>query len=1136
MANYYSAEGYDRISYGIGGLYLGESCPDTALTVEDPVDSELWKGAVCVETFYRAGGIQTESPTSCRIIARPEYVQVRVDCAECAPRVSRPSNENHGKLEWMARGDRVELALAGGTFGRRDYAVFTAASDGTSRGRTEKGMTYYGGDHAIIQDDYSEKNNAVVTELRNSEYKVEIAAEENAWHVLFTIPWGLFGGKPEKSFRIQVYRKKNQTSEVLAMTPLDLNENYDSRFDFDPETFIDCYLRGGPRIDYATSACIVLPDGIMHWQRPALLAWPTAADRKDILALQRSSQATTMETIPDRIVTVQHWQDTLVLEGMDFFPNSRCENSFDKVDPWVQRRLCNEALRSGDFERACTSLDTLIDYFKTLTSWWYADHTLGDAEENRWNGFTRLTEIKKEDSGLMLRFSFGTGARIARLCPLKHGMRFTAGQEGTFGEKSAPFLLEEAAPGTFVAHTEESCITIHMGADWSVDLDGRFVIDQKNFQLYEFAGESAFDIRQPLREKEMITGFGERFDAVNQRGHVLSLWHRDAFEGCNCSIGNQAYKNVSLMHSTAGYSLFINSYYRIRADIGVTGDDVRITTAGPEADFYVWTGTAEENMDAYTALTGRPVLPPDWVFEPWAGGGEGRWRNGPTHDVIKEMEGVVLRFKNLDIPHSGLYAEGAGWRFPDHYNKEEVYQIADFTKAQGMRVFSWQFSLMSENEEAEFLPDCPREQLPITRTPEFKVKRPLPSAIDFSNPRAKELLEAQWHDRMDAGFSGTMVDFGEIIPEEAVFSDGRTGAEMHNAYAVDYTRAYRELFLRHRGEDHVLFSRTAAAGTQKYACQFGGDQLSSMRGLTFAISGGISAAMSGLPFWGVDIGGYTGFPDEETYLRWTEFGAFCPIMRYHGTTPREPWVYSEYATEVYKFYAWLRENILPYSVETALHTHDTGAPVMRAISMEFPGDAEAAKWTDEYLYGEYLLVAPVHTEGEKRAVYFPEGRWTNLFDNTVTDGKNIRTISVPIGRIPVYLREGSVIPLALNGDMRLGESMRFERRNVLMLTEPSDITSGVCRSGGKETKYILRRSGKSFAIHLEAVHCPEWIVIMGMADEILKISENGKELSEQPSLNALRFCSGWVRERRGEIILRVLPSELEEIVIMEENH
>ena len=171
----------------------------------------------------------------------------------------------------------------------------------------------------------------------------------------------------------------------------------------------------------------------------------------------------------------------------------------------------------------------------------------------------------------------------------------------------------------------------------------------------------------------------------------------------------------------------------------------------------------------------------------------------------------------------------------------------------------------------------------------------------------------------------------------------------------------------------------------------------------------------------------------------------------------------------------------------------------------------------------------------KRAVYFPEGRWTNLFDNTVTDGKNIRTISVPIGRIPVYLREGSVIPLALNGDMRLGESMRFERRNVLMLTEPSDITSGVCRSGGKETKYILRRSGKSFAIHLEAVHCPEWIVIMGMTDGILKISENGKELSEQPSLNALRFCSGWVRERHGQIILRVLPSELEEIVITEEN-
>lgn len=229
----------------------------------------------------------------------------------------------------------------------------------------------------------------------------------------------------------------------------------------------------------------------------------------------------------------------------------------------------------------------------------------------------------------------------------------------------------------------------------------------------------------------MVYGFGERFDAVNQRGRVLSLWHRDAFEGCNCSIGNQSYKNVSFLHSTKGYSLFINSFYRIRADIGRVSKGLRITTAGPKADIYVFTGSVLENMEEYTALTGKPLLPPAWVFEPWAGGGVGRWMDGPTHDVIQEMEGVVRKFKNLDIPHSGLYAEGAGWKWEDHYNKEEIYKIAAFTKQQKMRVFSWQFSHLDMEQAKELLPNCAEEDLPITRTPGYHGEKVLPCAIDF---------------------------------------------------------------------------------------------------------------------------------------------------------------------------------------------------------------------------------------------------------------------------------------------------------------------------------------------------------------------------------------------------------------------
>lgn len=107
-------------------------------------------------------------------------------------------------------------------------------------------------------------------------------------------------------------------------------------------------------------------------------------------------------------------------------------------------------------------------------------------------------------------------------------------------------------------------------------------------------------------------------------------------------------------------------------------------------------------MEEYTALTGKPLLPPAWVFEPWAGSGVGRWMDGPAHDVIQEMEGVVRKFKNLDIPHSGLYAEGAGWKWEDHYNKEEIYKIATFTKQQKMRVFPGNFHIWIWSRQRNF--------------------------------------------------------------------------------------------------------------------------------------------------------------------------------------------------------------------------------------------------------------------------------------------------------------------------------------------------------------------------------------------------------------------------------------------------
>ncbi len=1119
-------------SYGIGVVYLGEEVKNQG---KPELKSEEWNCAATLDSFYSAGGRETVSSTEAKMRWDTENLYVRITCRENSPRVLRPVNGNTCNSEWMVRNDRVEVVVAGKEFGNRDYAVFGAESCGKTDAHIEKGMTYFGGDHAILNDWYEEKNEAEIIAISSSEYWAEVCAEEDKWTAEYTVPWRLFGGFPGKDgyFRFQIYRKKNQTNEVLALTPLDLNSNYDSRFDFDPETFIECYFGDTPHVEYVKCACVILPSGIMHWQRPAVLRWPGEEIRKRILELQKSGAKTTEDNLADRIVTVQWWQDVLILEGMDFFPNSRCENSFEKIDPWVQRRLCNEALRRKDTDAACRILDVLISYFRTLTEWWYADGTLGNADEKNWKKLLYLEKTKVTENRIELTFGTEEGEKKAYLIPQRKGARFYIEKKGDFEGESVPFTVEENVQCLSII-TAGSRICIKAGGEWKIDIDGKFIINCENIRLYRNNGKIGFDVRQKLLAEEMLYGFGERFDSVNQRGKILTLWHRDAFEGCGCSIGNQSYKNISFFHSTAGYSLFINSFYRIRVDAGRDYEGLRVSTMGDKADFTVFTGSPEENMDAYTNLTGRPLLPPSWVFEPWAGGGVGRWQQGPTHDVVKEMEGVLNRFRNLDIPHSGLYAEGAGWRFKDRYNKDELYKIADFTHERGIHVFSWQYSHIDEDGAAEYLPDCPREELPVTRTPSYTGEKKLPSEIDFSHPRAMELLEAQWKDRMDAGFDGTMVDFGEITPDEAVFYDGRKGDEMHNAYATEYTKAYRILFEKYRGENHVLYSRSAAAGTQKYACQFGGDHLSGFRGLSYSINGGLTAAASGLPFWGVDAGGYDGLCDEESYLRWTEFAAFCPIMRYHGTQPREPWIYSEFASKVYKYYAWLRENLLPYSVETSKIAHRTGMPMMRPLPMMFPGDEEAAAYEDEYMFGESLLVAPVHEEAEEREIYFPEGKWVNFFDHQeIVMGGKAYMKSVPVDRIPVYIREGSFIPIVMNGDLNLGESMSFEKENVMIVSMPgetdyhavSEMTD--CRSIRKNDDYIN--------IYIKGMAHVSYVIILGAADgtseevipenRISAITVNGNELRKSASVNDLRFGSGWLNRGDGSIVMRIQPGE-----------
>lgn len=291
----------------------------------------------------------------------------------------------------VKRKDQVEIALSGKEFSRRDFAVFTAKRDGSSSAFVEKGMTYLSGDQAYLGEGKrpGENGNFERAVFCNSRYSAGQMAR-----FICNYRGCFFGGKPEKEkfFDLQVYRKKHQSSEVLCPTPLDLNVNYSDRFEYDPETFLEVSLEKRGKRKRRTALSLSCRPEFCHWQRPGVLEKTSTEERREIYQLQKSVEPTTRENLTDRIRIAQRWQDSLTLEGFDFF-NQEVANPWKPMDPWVEKRLVNERLRETDGMKQLLSWDRYLTFLRTCSAWWYADHSFGNQDLKKWTSCSEIGHV-----------------------------------------------------------------------------------------------------------------------------------------------------------------------------------------------------------------------------------------------------------------------------------------------------------------------------------------------------------------------------------------------------------------------------------------------------------------------------------------------------------------------------------------------------------------------------------------------------------------------------------------------------------------------------------------------------------------------------------------------------------------------
>lgn len=1138
-----AAEGSDghgavgsRLTWGANAVVL--KSPWTALPSADEMLADR-EHTLALNQFYRVWGEdRPATPTECRLAYNSDALFVVFHCSESDmsfpyanlnPDRWREANWRslHGlpsaSNNWPPYPDEVDILIQPDA-GTPYYYQFAATLQGLKFGCQR--LSRVSADMAPDAAAAGRSSGAeVVTDVED--FEATVIKRGDGWLIFFQIPWQTLGGKPKSYFGFLPMRTRWCDGEFSSPVAIDINEA------MPVDLLIETHFSGDAQVQDAESSLCRLPSGILRWQRPAVLTYPGVNTCRQIWQMQSSlTTPTDMNNLAQRLYLTQRWADLVTLEGLVLYPRAWGAMEYDLTLAFVRQKV-NDALQKNEAGHACQLLDTYLSHLDKISRWWYADGSPGNIATDVWTPVTSAESLEVQGNALLMRCMAGShDVELRLVLPSTGGVRIYGSEEGYWRPNS---LLPLKA-----TQTSNSC---------SIETaDGKVVINQKPFSVsfYDDAGNQvtqigagklafrfgpegkilAIDFRNRLSQDEAIYGFGEKYNHFNENGQVLTLWGTDDWVGNGQGLANTTYKALPIFHSSRGYMVFDNSSYRLRADVGKTQpNQYRITQHGPIFDYYFLIGAPEKTLPCYTALTGRVPLPPRWVFEPWMGRGGGAWAEGHWEDdvmfSVSEEERVTLRYAELDIPHSAIYAEG-----PSALSPELHHFMAD----RGIRILGYFYPVIPFAEQRRLMPELKPNQVPILRNASGAI---VPDSednyVDFTNPEAMELCRRALREALDLGQAGSMVDFGDLTPDDAIFYDSERGAQMHNFYYYDYQRTVSEIYQEKRGNDFILYARGAAPGTQHWVGQFAGDHPANFSGLKHVVTGALNLCACGYSLWGSDLGGYFGYPQPAVYMRWFQFGCFSPLMRPHGTAPRDPWYFSDAAVTNYKVLAWTRENILDYTYNSAVIAHETGIPIMRSMPVSFPDEKQLAAVGEQYMFGPDLLVAPVVNEDTFKTISFPSGVWTSLWDGKTVSGPVERKVSAPLDTIPVYLKPGAVMPVQLNPELQFGRSMTNGRVRALIVTPPNGNKSvTLVTAPGEIAKVTLQSKSGGFRWQLENLPETSYFLVYGTTAASM-IRVNGEVLQKVTTNEYSSMPIGWEVDLAGNrLVIHLQTRQVEQ--------
>ncbi len=530
------------------------------------------------------------------------------------------------------------------------------------------------------------------------------------------------------------------------------------------------------------------------------------------------------------------------------------------------------------------------------------------------------------------------------------------------------------------------------------------------------------------RPEECFYGLGQhQHGLLDQKGCVIRLQHS------NTEVA------IPFTLSSRGYGFLWNNPAIGRVEFGENFTRwVAEATRG--LDYFVAAGDSPaEIIEKYVAATGRPPLLPEWAL--------GFWQCKLRYRTQQELLEVAREYKRRGLPISVIVVDYfhwtmmGDWQFdPDDW--PDPAAMVKELKEMGIEVMVSVWPTVNANSEN--YQEMNEKGLLVQAYNNLNAFMSIadrhpqgPSYIhyyDSTNPEARKFI---WEKVKQHYYNLGIRVYWLDADEPEIYPITHKNLRYHLGSALEVGCIYPLLHQRGffegesaAGEKEIInLSRSGWAGSQRYAAAlWSGDIPSTFEYLQKSLRAGLNIAMSGIPWWTTDIGGFMGGDIRTDYfkeliVRWFQYGVFCPLFRLHGVRepnnglsgpdasggPNEVWEFGDHAYKIIARLMNIREKLRPYLMKLNQTAHERGLPPMRPLFIDFPQNEEAARVDDQFMLGPDLLVAPVLEKGARqRQVYFPDGTdWVDAWSGEVMAGGTTVTVEAPLEKVPVYWRKGS---------------------------------------------------------------------------------------------------------------------------------